>query len=107
MRQGISSNARQGGNMKYRLTIWGIMILSFTSVMLATYGGVQLLTRSERYGLIESKQTKIKELEMKVYKLKQLNEMIPILEQIFTPQMIDELGVLAEKLRQEKRKATK
>jgi hypothetical protein len=89
--------------MKRGFIISGLFIICVFWIFFSIYGIVQLYTLSERRILIEDQRIQIKELSNKVQELRNLNELIPVLEQILTPLQIAELHVLGEQLVQKKR----
>ena len=68
----------------------------------ATEGVRHFYTLSDRIEIIESQKLKIESLETRVYELRQIHDLMFILEQILTPMQIDELKALSEKIRQDK-----
>ena len=82
------------------LVCMGLYIFIVVLFTLAIYGVVQFTERSERQRI----KAQVQQQEHTISELRYAHELVPILEQILTPRMKDEFGVLVEKLNQEHRK---
>ena len=87
-----------------KLTMWLFFMLIAFGVMLATYGGVNLFTRTDRLDFAEVQRVKLVNCELKVRELRRINSLTPILEQLLTACQIDELEAGAERIRQKRNK---
>jgi hypothetical protein len=87
-----------------KLTMWLFFMFVAFGIMLATYGGINLYTRTNRLDLVEAQRVELVNCELKIRELRQINSLIPVLEQLLTGCQIDELDAGAEVIRQNKRK---
>ena len=80
--------------MKLRIAISALMIFSIIVVIFATYGSIQLCTRSERLELVEIQKQKITELESRILWLEKIDEkcieIVSMMEQILDPLQAEE-----------------
>lgn len=85
-----------------KLTMWLFFMFIAFGIMLATYGSINLYTRTNRLDLVEAQRVELVNCELKIRELRQINNLIPILEQLLNPCQIDELNAGAEVIRQNK-----
>ncbi len=82
------------------LVSMGLYIFIISVLTLAICGIVWFAERGERQQI----KAQVQQQAQTISELRFAHELVPILEQILTPRMKDEFGVLVEKLNQEHRK---
>lgn len=90
--------------MKYKLCLWGLMLFCLCWFCLGIYGGCQLYTRSDHNQQLSDYRFEINHLQTQIFHLRELNDYVPILEQILNSQQLAELKALSEMIRQQKHK---
>jgi len=70
--------------------------------LLAIYGSIQLYERNVRKEQEQITVDQIAKLQDRIYWLQKVNAITPVLEQILTPMMLDELQLQSEQLKQRK-----
>ncbi len=88
--------------MKAKIIIWTAMLFIILWTVAGAYGIIQLCTWKERHQQLEDNRFEIAHLQNQVFYLRELNDYIPVMEQLLTPLQLTELKVLSEQITQKK-----